>query len=184
MLRGDVAADEAVSLGSISLSATSPRARERVYGYAISDNATPTSKFKFKYLLFYYANKMAAETKVKLISNRKLNFRQCTRYRQTHGNSNYYGQLKSIDNSGNYSRSTTIATAIRNSRSSPTTSDGRVNQPTTIEADNQRWSPTINDEYASTTYDDRKSAYLLAIRSLAFTFKMADKIDSQITIDK
>ena len=38
MLRGDVAADEAVSLGSISLSATSPRARERVYGYAVHDN--------------------------------------------------------------------------------------------------------------------------------------------------
>ena len=139
MLRGDVAADGAVSLGSISLSATSPRARERVYGYAISDNATPTSKFKFKYLLFYYANKMAAETKVKLTSNRKLNFRQCARYRQRHTATVItIGQLKSIDNSGNYSRSTTIATAIHNGRSSPTTSDGRVNQPTTIEADNQR----------------------------------------------
>jgi len=33
---------------------------------------------------------------------------------KTHGNSNYYGQLKSIDN---YSRSTTIATAIRNGSS-------------------------------------------------------------------
>ena len=53
---------------------------------------------------------------------------------KTHGNSNYYGQLKSIDNSSNYS---TIATAIRNSRSSLTTSDGKVNQPTTVEADNQ-----------------------------------------------
>jgi len=29
----------------------------------------------------------------------------------------------------------------------------------------------------------RKSAYLLAIRSLAFTFKMADNIDNQTTID-
>jgi len=29
----------------------------------------------------------------------------------------------------------------------------------------------------------RKSAYLLAIRSLAFTFKMADEIDNQTTID-
>ena len=134
------------------------------------------TKFKFKYLLIYYADKMAAKIKVKLISNRKLNFRQCTRCRQkTHGNSNYYGQLKSI---GNYSRSTTIAIAIRNSRSSPTTSDGRVNQPTTIEADNQRWSPTINDEYASTTYDNSQIG-LLAIRSLDFTFKMADNIDSQ-----
>ena len=45
-------------------------------------------------------------------------------------------------------------------------------------------SPTINDEYASTVYDDRKSAYLLTIRSLAFTFKMADGIDNQTTIDK
>ena len=104
---------------------------------------------------------------------------------KTHGNSNYYGQLKSIDNSGNYSRSTTIATAIRNSRSSPATSDGGVNQPTTIEDDIRRQqSPTINDEYASTTYDNRKSAYLLAIRIVAFTFKMADNIDSQTTIDK
>jgi len=42
-------------------------------------------------------------------------------------------------------------------------------------------SPTINDEYASTVYDDRKSAYLLTIRSLAFTFKMADGIDNQTT---
>jgi len=31
--------------------------------------STPTSKFKFKYLLIYYANKMAAKTKVKLIAN-------------------------------------------------------------------------------------------------------------------
>jgi len=35
---GDVAADGAVSLGSTSLSGTSLRARERVYGYAIADN--------------------------------------------------------------------------------------------------------------------------------------------------
>ena len=34
---GDVAADGAVSLGSTSLSGTSLRARERVYGYAIAD---------------------------------------------------------------------------------------------------------------------------------------------------
>jgi len=52
-----------------------------------------------------------------------------------------------------------------------------------MEVDNQPWSPTINAEYASTTYDNRKSIYLLAIRSLAFTFKMADNIDSQATID-
>ena len=74
--------------------------------------------------------------------------------------------------------------AIRISSSSPTTSDGRVNPPTTIEADNQRWSPTINNEYASTTYDNRTSAYLLAIRSLAFTFKMADNIDNKIIYPK
>ena len=55
---------------------------------------------------------------------------------KTHGNSNDYQQLKSI------------ATAIRNSKSSPT------------------------------TYDNRKSAYLL------FIFKMADSIDIQIIIDK
>ena len=78
----------------------------------------------------------------------------------THGNSNYYGQLKSIDNSGNYSRSTTIATAIHNGRSSPTTSDGRINQPTIIEADNQRRSSTINDEYASTTNDNSQIGLL------------------------
>ena len=105
---------------------------------------------------------MAAETKAKLIPSRKLNFRQCTRYRQRHGNSDDYRQLKSI------------ATAIRNSRSSPTTSDNGSRQPT--------MSSTINDEYASTTYDNRKPIYLLAIRSLAFTFKMADNIDSQTTI--
>ena len=58
-----------------------------------------------------------------------------------------------------------------------------INQPT-IEDDIRRQpSPTINDEYASTTYDKRKSAYLLAIRSLAFTFKMADSINIQIIID-
>jgi len=38
MLRGDGAADGAISLGSMSLSATSPRARDGVCGYAISDN--------------------------------------------------------------------------------------------------------------------------------------------------
>ena len=104
---------------------------------------------------------------------------------KTHGNSNYYGQLKSIDNSGNYSRSTTTATAIRNGRSSPTTSDGRINQLATIEADNQRRSPTINDEYASTTYDNFASRpCLLTIRSLAFTLKMADKIDKQQSTNK
>jgi len=52
-----------------------------------------------------------------------------------------------------------------------------------MEAHNQRWSPKINDEYASTTYDNRKSAYLLTIRSFAFTFKMADNIDNQTIID-
>ena len=49
-----------------------------------------------------------------------------------------------------------------------------------MEVDNQRWSPTINDEYASTKYDNSKSIYLLAIRSLAFTFKMADNINNEI----
>jgi len=47
----------------------------------------------------------------------------------------------------------------------------------------QQQSLTINDEYASTVYDDRKSAYLLTIRSLAFTFKMADSNNIQIIID-
>jgi len=50
----------------------------------LTDKDVPTSQFKFKYLLIYCANKMAAETKVKLIPNRKLNFQQCTRYRQRH----------------------------------------------------------------------------------------------------
>ena len=36
--KGDVADDGAVSHGSMSLSTTLPRARDRVYGYAISDN--------------------------------------------------------------------------------------------------------------------------------------------------
>ena len=96
---------------------------------------------------------------------------------KTHSNSNYYGQLKSIDNGGNnsdsYSQWQIKSDNVR----------WKNQSTTTIEADNQRWSPTINDEYASTTYDNRKSAYLLAIRSLAFTFKMADKIDNQTTID-
>ena len=135
ILRGDVAADGAVSLGSMSLSATSPRARDRVYGYAISDNqeckSAPTSKFKFKYLLIYYANKMAAETKVKLIFKSETKFPAMhSLSAKTHDSSNYCGQLKSIDNGGNNSDS--------NGRSSPTTSDRRINQPTTIEADNQR----------------------------------------------
>jgi len=47
------------------------------------------------------------------------------------------GQLKSMNNnSDNYSRSTLIATAIRNGRSNPTTSGGRIDQPTTTEGDN------------------------------------------------
>jgi len=105
--------------------------------------------------------------------------------RKSIGNSNNNGQLKSINNnSDNYSRSTLIATAIRNGRSYPTTSGGRIDQPTTMEADNQRQSPARNDQHASTTYGNRKSAYLLIIDSLAFTFKMADNIDNQIIIGK
>jgi len=104
--------------------------------------------------------------------------------RKSIGNSNNYGQLKSIDsNSDNYSRSTLIATAIRNGRSSLATSGGRINQPTTTEADNQRQSPAMNDQLASTTYNNRKSAYLLIVGSLAFTFKMADNINDLIIID-
>jgi len=115
---------------------------------------------------------MAATAKVKLISNCILNFRQCTRYRQRHTATVITTEkLKSIDNSGNYSRSTSIATAIRNSRSSPTTSDGRINQPTTMEADNQRWSPTTNDQHASTINDVRqyasRLAYVLSVASLS-----------------
>jgi len=40
-------------------------------------------------------------------------------------------------------------------------------------------SPTINDEYASTTHDNSQ---LLTIRSPAVTFKMADNINIQIII--
>jgi len=50
-----------------------------------------------------------------------------------------------------------------------------------MEADNQRWSSTINMHRQRTTI--RKSAYLLTVGNLAFTFKMADKIDNQIIID-
>jgi len=54
-----------------------------------------------------------------------------------------------------------------------------------MEADNQRQqSPEINDEYASTTYDNHKSAYLLTVGNLAFASKMVDSIDDQTTIDK
>jgi len=53
-----------------------------------------------------------------------------------------------------------------------------------MEADNQWQSPTINDQHASTTYDNRKSAYLLTAGNLAFTFKMADNIDNQMVIGK
>jgi len=100
------------------------------------------------------------------------------------GNSNDYGQLKSIDDSSdNYSRSTLIATAIRN--------EDQVRQRPLEESINQRqWKPTTNDEVQRSTINVhrqrttiRKSAYLLTIRSLAFTFKMADKIDNQIIID-
>jgi len=95
------------------------------------------TKFKFKYLLIYYANKMAGKPKSNYFKSQTKFPTMHLLSAKTHGNSNYYGQLKSIDNSGNYSRSTTIAAAIRNGRSNPTTSDGRINQPTTIEADNQ-----------------------------------------------
>ena len=92
--------------------------------------------------------------------------------RKSIGNSNNYGQLKSINNSSDdYSRLTLIATAIRNGRSNPTKSGGRINQPTTMEADNKRKSSTINDRYASTTCCNRKSAYLLTVDSLAFNIQ-------------
>jgi len=41
----------------------------------------------------------------------------------------------------------------------------------------------MNDQLASTTYNNRKSAYLLIVGSLAFTFKMADNINDQMIID-
>jgi len=89
---------------------------------------------------------MAAETKVK--SQTKFPTMHSLSAK-THGNSNDYRQLKSI------------ATAIRNSRSSPATSDhGSVNQPTIIELDNQRWSPAINDEYTSTPHDNSQIGLL------------------------
>ena len=76
---------------------------------------------------------MVAKTKVKLISNRQLNSHQLTRYRQSQS-----ATRATKVNSDNYSRSTLIATAIRDGKTSPTKSNGRINQPTTVEADNQR----------------------------------------------
>ena len=59
-----------------------------------TDKNVPTSKFKFKYLLIYYANKMAAETKVRLIFKSETKFPAMhSLSAKTHGNSNYYGQL-------------------------------------------------------------------------------------------
>jgi len=66
--------------------------------------------------------------------------------------------------------------------SNPTMSGGRINQPTTTDADIRRQSPTMNYQYASTTYDNRKSAYSLAVDSLAIISKMADNINDQIII--
>jgi len=61
------------------------------------------------------------------------------------GNSNDYGQLKSIDdNSDNYSRSTLIATAIRNAKSdnvrwkSQSTNDNGSRQLPTMKSNDQR----------------------------------------------
>ena len=58
-----------------------------------------------------------------------------------------------------------------------------IDQPSTTKADVRRQSPTTIDQFASSAIGKHKSAYLLAIRSLAFTFKMADNIDDQTTID-
>jgi len=61
-----------------------------------------------------------------------------------------------------------MVTAVRSERLNPTTSDGKVNQPTTTEADNRRQSPTMHEQFASTMYDNCKSAYLPTVSSLAF----------------
>jgi len=58
-----------------------------------------------------------------------------------------------------------------------------IDQPSTPKADVRRQSPMTIDRFASTAIGKHKSACLLAIRSLAFTFKMADNVDDQTTID-
>ena len=94
----------------------------------------------------------------------------CIRYRQRHNR-----QLFTINDDSNSYPSWKIKfnmkASINLQRRRPM-SDDRV----------QRQS--INSHHhASTAIGKHKSACLLAIRSLAFTFKMADNIDEQTTID-
>jgi len=98
------------------------------------------------------------------------------------GNSNDYGQLKSIDNnSDNYSRSMLIATAIRNRKSSPTTSDGRIQRQRKPTTDDRVRQSTINMHRQRTTIASRLT-YLLSVASLSIS-NMADSINDQTTID-
>jgi len=46
-----------------------------------------------------------------------------------------------------------------------------MNQPTPMEDDIRRQSPTMNDQLAWTTYNNRKSAYLLIVGNLAINIQ-------------
>jgi len=63
--------------------------------------------------------------------------------------------------------------------------EDQIRQRPMEESINQRQqSPAINDEYASTTYGNRKSAYLLTVEASLTISNMADSVNDQTTIDK
>ena len=100
----------------------------------------------------------------------------CIRYRQRHNRrSKDYRQLFTINDDRNgyppWKIKFNMKASINLQRRRPM-SDDRVRRQ------------SINSHHhASTAIGKHKSACLRAIRSLAFTFKMADNIDDQTTID-